>query len=53
MQLSLTLLESAVAEARVWETLNPDQRAAVIEILARLVAKAAAASPGVEAPRDE
>ena len=53
MQLSLTLLESAVAEARVWETLNPDQRAAVIEILARLVAKAAAAAPGEEAPRDE
>ena len=53
MQLSLTLLESAVADARVWETLNPDQRAAVIEILARLVAKAAAPPSAEEAPRHE
>ena len=53
MQLNLSLLESAVAEARVWEALDQDQRAAVIEILARLVAKAAAAAPGEEAPRDE
>jgi hypothetical protein len=53
VQLSLTLLESTVAEVRVWETLNQDQRAAVIEILARLVAKAAVPPPVEEAPRDE
>ena len=53
VQLSLKLLESAVAEASVWEALDQDQRAAVIEILARLVAKAAAALPVAEAPRNE
>lgn len=53
MQLSLKLLESAVAEAAVWEALDQDQRAAVIEILARLVAKAAAPPPVEEAPGNE
>ena len=53
MQLSLKLLESVVAETRVWEALDHDQRAAVIDLLARLVAKAAAAAPVEEAPRDE
>lgn len=53
MQLSLTLLELAVPEARVWEALTPDQRAAVIELLGRLVAKAAVEAPPAEEPRDE
>jgi hypothetical protein len=53
VQLSLALLELAVPEARVWEALNPQQRAAVIEILGRLVAKAAVAAPSAEERRDE
>ena len=52
MQLSLTLLEIAVPEARVWGALTPEQRAAVIELLGRLVAKAAVAAP-TEERRDE
>ena len=52
MQLSLTLLEIAVPEARVWEALTPEQRATVIEILGRLVAKAALHAAAAE-PRDE
>lgn len=53
VQLSLSLLELAVPEARVWEALTPDQRAAVIELLGRLVAKAAVVAPPAEEPRDE
>jgi len=53
VQLSLTLLELAVPEARVWEALTPEQRAAVIEILGRLVAKAALDAPSADEPRDE
>lgn len=53
MQLSLKLLEVAVPEARVWEALAPDQRAAVIEILGRLFAKAAVALPIAKEPRHE
>lgn len=52
MQLSLNLLAVPGPEARVWDALDHDQRARVIEILARLVAKAAA-QPVAEAPRDE
>ena len=51
--MQLSLLESAVAETRVWETLDQDQRVAVIEILARLVAKAAAAALVEQAPHTE
>jgi hypothetical protein len=53
VQLSLPLLETAVPEARVWEALTPDQRAAVIEILGRLFAKAAGEVPRAEKRRDE
>ena len=53
VQLSLTLLEITVPEARVWEALTPDQRAAVIELLGRLFAKAAGQVPRAEERRDE
>ena len=53
MQLNLNLLELAVPEARVWDALDQDQRAAVVEILARLFAKAAAQPVEEEEPRDE
>ena len=53
MQLSLTFLEIAVPEVRVWEALTPDQQAAVIELLGRLFAKAAVEAPSAEEPCDE
>jgi hypothetical protein len=53
VQLSLNLQDVPVPEARVWETLDDDQRALVIEILARLFAKAAAPPVAEEALRDE
>jgi hypothetical protein len=42
-QLSLSLLELANPHAAVWEALAQEQRVVVIEALARLLAKAAAA----------
>jgi hypothetical protein len=53
VQLSLTLLEIAVPEARVWQALTPDQQATVIELLGRLFARAAVNAPSAEEPRDE
>jgi hypothetical protein len=53
VQLSLTFLEIAVPDVRVWEALTPDQQAAVIELLGRLFAKAAAEPPSVEEQGDE
>jgi hypothetical protein len=53
VQLSLNLQDVPVPEARVWETLDDDQRALVIEILARLFAKAAAPPVAEEELRDE
>jgi hypothetical protein len=53
VQLSLTILELAAPQARVWEALTPEQRAAVIEILGRLFAKAAVAAPRTEERRDD
>ena len=53
VQLSLTLLEIAVPEARVWEALTPDQQTAVIELLGRLLAKAVLVAPRAEGPGDE
>ncbi len=37
--LSLTLLDRLLPEARVWEALEDDHRAAVIDLLARLFVK--------------
>jgi hypothetical protein len=53
VQLSLALLEIAGPEAHVWEALTPEQRAVVIDILGRLLAKAALDAPSAEGPRDE
>ena len=52
MQLRLSFLDPPRPEARLWETLDEARRALVIELLARLVAKAALAHP-VEEPRHE
>lgn len=48
----LTFLEVPVPEARVWEALTDDQRAVVIDVLARLFVNAAVAHAREE-PRDE
>ncbi len=52
VQMRLTFLDPPVPETRVWDALEDDQRAVVIEALARLVAKAALAR-SLEEPRDE
>jgi hypothetical protein len=52
VQLRLSFLDRLRPEASLWDTLNDEQRTLVIEILARLVAKAAVARPAEE-PRHE
>ena len=52
VQMRLTFLDPPLPEASVWDALDDDHRAAVIEALARLVAKAAVVPP-LEEPRDE
>ncbi len=49
----LTFLDVPVPEARVWEALEDDQRAVVIDVLARLLVKAAVADAAPEEPPDE
>jgi hypothetical protein len=48
----LPFLDRPRPETSLWETLDDEQRALVIDILARLVAKAAVARPAEE-PRHE
>ena len=49
----LTFLDAPVPEARVWDALEDDQRAVVIDVLARLVVKAAVAHAALEESPDE
>ena len=53
MQLRLPFLDVPALAASVWDALEDDQRAVVIEVLARLLAKAAAADAAPEGPPDE
>ena len=48
----LSFLDVPAPEARVWEALTDDQRAVVIDVLARLLVNAAVAH-ALEEPRDE
>ena len=45
MQLNLDILEDLPPDTRVWESLNNEQRAVLIESLARLIVKAAVTRP--------
>jgi hypothetical protein len=53
MQLRLPFLDVPALAASVWDALEDDQRAVVIEVLARLLAKTAAADAAPEGPPDE
>jgi hypothetical protein len=49
----LPFLDVPVPEANVWDALEDDERAVVIEVLARLFVKAAVADAASEGPPDE
>ena len=49
----LTFLDVPAPEARVWDALEDNQRALVIEVLARLFVKAAVAHAALEDSPDE
>ena len=50
VQMHLTFLDVPVPEARVWDALAHDQRAVVIDVLARLFVKTAGAQALEELP---
>ena len=49
----LTFLDVPVPEASVWDALEDNQRALVIDVLARLFVKAAVAHAALEGAPDE
>ena len=53
VQMRLPFLDVPVPEASVWDALEDDQRAVVIEVLARLFVKAAVAHAAPEGSPDE
>ena len=52
MQRNLNFLDLPIPETEVWETLENDQRTVVIEVLARLIAKAAFPNQKTEKDHD-
>lgn len=53
MQLNLAFLEIPNPSTIVWETLDEAQRAAAVEVLARLIVQAAKREPNVEGNDDD
>jgi len=53
VQLNLNVLDRLLPEASVWDALEDEQRAAVIDALARLFVKATVALPLEEGPTHE
>ena len=53
MQLDLAFLDIPSPARAVWEQLDEEQRAAVLAVLARLLAQAAAPQPSVEVSSDD
>lgn len=52
LQRNLNFLDLPIPETQVWETLENDQRTVVIEVLARLIAKAAFPNQKTEKDHD-
>jgi hypothetical protein len=52
LQRNLNFLDIPIPEAQVWETLENEQRAVTIEVLARLIAQATDPSPKQERDHD-
>jgi hypothetical protein len=52
VQRNLNFLDIPIPEARVWETLENEQQAVAIEVLARLIAQATDPSPKQERDHD-
>jgi len=52
VQRNLNFLDLSIPEAQVWETLENEQRAVAIEVLARLIAQATNPSPKQERDHD-
>ena len=53
MQLDLTFLEIPTAETKVWSQLDDEQRAAVIETLARVIAQVGLSETNQEGETDD
>jgi hypothetical protein len=52
VQRNLNFVDLPIPEAQVWETLENEQRAVAIEVLARLIAQATDPSPKQERDHD-
>jgi hypothetical protein len=52
VQRNLNFLDLSIPEAQAWETLENEQRAVAIEVLARLIAQATDPSPKQERDHD-
>jgi hypothetical protein len=52
VQRNLNFVDLPIPEAQVWETLENEQRAGAIEVLARLIAQATDPSPKQERDHD-